>query len=67
MTTGSQVEDVPVIVLTRLSALAQHRFGFPVIAHALPPSTAIDGLLGLDFLRNGVLTIDFRAGQLTME
>jgi predicted aspartyl protease len=64
--TGSAVEVVPVIVLTRLGALGQHRFGFPVIAHALPASSTLDGLLGLDFLRNQALTIDFRAGQITL-
>lgn len=66
MTTGSTIEVVPVIVLTRLSALGQHRFGFPVIAHALPASSALDGLLGLDFLRGLSLTIDFRAGRMTL-
>ena len=65
-TTGSTVEIVPVVILTRLSALGQHRFGFPVIAHALPASSAVDGLLGLDFLRDLVLTIDFRAGEMTL-
>jgi hypothetical protein len=66
MATGSTVEVVPLVVLTRLSALGQHRFGFPVIAHALPADSAVDGLLGLDLLRNHVLTIDFRAGQITL-
>ena len=66
MTTGSKVEVAPLVVLTRLSALGQHRFGFPVIAHALPASSAVDGLLGLDFLRDQLLTIDFRSGQLTL-
>jgi predicted aspartyl protease len=66
MTTGSGVETVPVVVLTRLSALGQHRFGFPVIAHALPASAAVDGLLGLDFLRGHELAIDFRTGWLTL-
>jgi hypothetical protein len=66
MATGSTVAVVPLVILTRLSALGQHRFGFPVIAHALPASTAVDGLLGLDFLRGQVLTIDFRAGQITL-
>jgi hypothetical protein len=66
MTTGSAVEIVPVVVLTRLSALGQHRFGFPVIAHTLPKDSAVDGLLGLDFLRDQVLTIDFRAGRITL-
>src|SRR5437899_368788 len=66
MTTGSTIEIVPLVVLTRFSALGQHRFGFPVIAHALSASSALDGLLGLDFLRDQVLTIDFRAGQITL-
>ena len=32
----------------------------------LPPSAGVDGLLGLDFLRGQNLTIDFRAGQVTV-
>jgi hypothetical protein len=66
MITGSTTEIVPLVVLTRLSALGQHRFGFPVVAHALPSSSAVDGLLGLDFLRGHTLTIDFRAGRITL-
>jgi len=64
--TGSSVEVVPLVLLTRLSALGQHRIGFPVLAHALPTASAVDGLLGLDFLRNQVLTIDFRAGHISL-
>ena len=66
MITGSTTEVVPLIALTRLSALGQHRIGPHVIAHALPTSSAVDGLLGLDFLRGHVLTIDFAAGQITL-
>jgi hypothetical protein len=66
MATGSTIEIVPVIVLTRLTALGQHRFGFPVIAHPLPSSPAVDGLLGLDFFRGQSLTIDFRTGSITL-
>lgn len=66
MTTGSSVQTVPRFVLTRLTALNHHRFGFPVVAHTLPPSASVHGLLGLDFLRDRVLTIDFRAGQITL-
>lgn len=66
MTTGSTIAVVPLVMLTRLSALGQHRFGFPVIAHVLPASSAVDGLLGLDFLRGQALTIDFRAAQITL-
>jgi Aspartyl protease len=66
MTTGSKVEIVPIVVLTRFSALNQHRFGFSIIAHTLPTNSAVDGLLGLDFLRNHVLTIDFPAGRIDL-
>ena len=66
MTTGSTVEVVPLVVLSRLSTLGQHRFGVPVISHALPASSSVDGLLGLDFVRGQGLTLDFRAGLITL-
>jgi hypothetical protein len=66
MTTGSTVETVPLVVLTRLSALGQHRFGVSVIAHPLPVRSGVAGLLGLDFFRGQMLTIDFRAGEVSL-
>lgn len=63
---GNGVELVPRISLNRLSALGSHRLAFPVIAHSLPPVTGVDGLLGLDFLRGTMLTVDFRNGQITL-
>jgi hypothetical protein len=66
MTTGSTVQIVPVFALTRFSALGQRRFIFPVVAHTLPPNSAVDGLLGLDYLRDQILTIDFRSGQIAL-
>jgi len=66
VTTGSGVEFAPRVELQRLAALGQERFGFPVLGHTLPPSAGVDGLLGLDFFRGLLLTIDFRAGQLDL-
>jgi hypothetical protein len=66
MTTGSLVTSVPKVILTRLTALGRHRLGFPVLAYTLPASASVHGLLGLDFLRDEVLTIDFRVGQITL-
>lgn len=66
MTTGSGVEFVARLPLNRLEALGQRRANFPVVAHTLPPTATIDGLLGLDFLRGQRLTIDFRRGQITL-
>lgn len=66
MTTASGVEYVPRIAMDRLEELGQHRRGSQVVAHTLPPSTTVDGLLGLDFFRGTRLTIDFANGRITL-
>lgn len=40
--------------------------GLAVVAHTLPPSATVDGLLGLDFLRERLLTVDFRVGSISL-
>ena len=57
----------PIINIERITALEQERQDFPVLAHNLPPSAPFNGLLGLDFLRGQRLTIDFRAGLVTLD
>ena len=64
--TASGIESVPVVPVRRLTALGQTRTNFDVLAHTLPPSAGIDGLLGLDFLRGQHLSLDFRTGQITL-
>jgi len=66
VTTVSGVVYVPRLALDKIAALGQERISFPVLCHTLPPSAAIDGLLGLDFFRGQTLTIDFRSGQITL-
>ncbi len=66
ITTGSGVEFVPRLLVDRIEALSQVRSHFPVLCHTLPPSVTVDGLLGLDFLRDRRLTVDFRAGRITL-
>jgi len=66
VTTGSGVEYAPRISISQIRALGQGRSDFPVLAHTLPPSASIDGLLGLDFLRGGVVRIDFREGTVSL-
>jgi len=67
VTTGSGVEYVPRIPVKKLSALGIDQKDFPVLCHSLPPSIKIDGLLGLDFLRGHVLTMDFQKGELDLK
>ena len=66
ITTGSGVEFVPRITLSKITALGQDQAGFPVLCHTLPPSATVDGLLGLDFLRGRILTLNFQSGQITL-
>lgn len=67
VTTGSGVETTPRVSVSKISALGCTRDNFPVLAHTLPPSATVDGLLGLDFLRGGRLGLDFRSGIVDFE
>ena len=66
VTTGSGVEFAPNVRLKKIVSLGQERTDFAVLAHTLPPSAGVDGLLGLDFMRDKRLTVDFGAGTLTL-
>lgn len=67
ITTGSGVEFAPEITLTRIEALGHEHSDFPVLCHTLPPSATVDGVLGLDFLRDKRLILDFRSGLITFD
>jgi predicted aspartyl protease len=58
---------VPQLAVERIAVLGHQRAGFTVLAHALPPNLGIGGLVGLDFLRDHRLTIDFRAGVIALD
>jgi predicted aspartyl protease len=65
--TASSAEYVPKVVLKKINVLEHERRNFPALCHALPPSITAIGVLGLDFLRQLRLTIDFRSGLLTID
>ena len=67
VTTGSAIEYVPRVPLTRIAVLGQERSAVSVLAHTLPPSAGVDGLLGLDFFRGQRLCVDFRDGLLELD
>lgn len=67
ITTASEVVDVPVIAVDRISALGQEQRNFQMLCYTLPPSATVDGLLGLDFLRGMRLVVDFREGLITLD
>ena len=67
ITTGSGLIFVPKITIEKLMALGETKANFTVIAHDLPPTASVDGVLGLDFLRGHILNIDFKIGEITFE
>ena len=67
VTTGSGIEFAPRLSISKLEALDLKRENLPVIVHTLPPSASVDGLLGLDFFRGHRLTLEFLAGEITLE
>jgi hypothetical protein len=52
--------------VNKVSALGLEREAFAVLAHTLPPSANVDGLLGLDYLHGLRLTLDFRSGEIDL-
>ena len=67
ITTGSGVIYAPRIRVLRLSALGLEQTELPVLAHTLPPSAGIDGLLGLDFMQGKVLRVDFQRSVVSLD
>ena len=67
MTTGSGIEFVPRILVNKIQALGQEHKHFPVLCHTLPPSSTVDGVLGLDFFRGKRLLLDLSSGVVTVD
>lgn len=66
ISTASGIEFCPRVVLSKFECLDRQVLDFPVLGHALPEGTAVDGLLGLDFLHGTRLTLDFKSGILSL-
>ena len=54
-------------IVAQVSDLGVERERLAMLAHDLPASAPINGLLGLDFFRGRRLTIDFRAGAVELD
>jgi aspartyl protease family protein len=48
--TGGGIIEAPVVAVTWFSCLGQRVENFSIVAHTLPATTFVDGLLGMDFL-----------------
>jgi predicted aspartyl protease len=66
MTTGSGVEYAALVDIDAMTALGATKEKLPVLAHSLPPSARVDGLLGVDFFSNRRLIIGFDRGEIEL-
>lgn len=67
ITTASSRERVPLIEVESLKIGDIQANDVDIILHDIPPQSRIDGLLGLSFLKNFKVTIDFPKGILEIE
>lgn len=65
--TASGVEKSPLITLNSLSVLQKNAKDVKTIVHDLPPKSYVDGLLGLSFLRNFEIRLNFKKGVLEID
>lgn len=66
ITTASGVERAPLVNLISFRALGVEVHGLEAIIHDLPAISRVDGLLGLNFLKNFKVILDFRQGLLEL-
>lgn len=67
LTTVSGEETAPMVKVESISVLGKQVKNVEVICHDLPASGRVDGLLGLSFLQNFKLVLDFKKGILVLE
>lgn len=66
ITTGSGIEYCPKLNLLRVEALGKSVSSLEVLCHTLPPTSRVDGLLGLNFLRHFNVALNFKQGYITI-
>lgn len=65
--TASGVESVPLVNLKSIRLLDKKINNIDIVIHDLPPKSYVDGLLGLSFLRNFNMHINFKEGYFELE
>ncbi len=62
--TGTQVENIPVIEVKKITAIGQPVENIDVLCHDLPQELRVDGVLGLNFLSKFNINISFARGSI---
>ncbi|MBI4225732.1 retroviral-like aspartic protease family protein [Candidatus Roizmanbacteria bacterium] len=66
-TTASSVENVPLTTIPKITVLNKTARNVFCIIKDLPSDAGVDGLLGLSYLRNFNLYLNFKRGNLRIE
>ncbi|MEK7550873.1 MAG: retropepsin-like aspartic protease [Patescibacteria group bacterium] len=65
-TTASSVETATIITIPKISVLGQEVKNVKAIVKDLPEGSGVDGLLGLSYIKNFNVEINFKTGELTL-
>lgn len=65
-TTATTVESAPLSTIPKVTVLEKSVKNVACLIKDLPPESGVDGLLGLSFLRNFKLSLDFKKGVLQL-
>ena len=65
--TGTQVENIPVIEVTKITAIGQPVENIDVLCYDLPQELRVAGVLGLDFISKFNINISFAKGIIDIE
>ncbi|MBI4357796.1 MAG: retroviral-like aspartic protease family protein [Candidatus Omnitrophica bacterium] len=64
ITTGSGTVYCPIVTIPEFTAFGSKVKNLEVFCHTLPPESPVDGLLGLNFLKQFDLRLNFKKGFL---
>lgn len=67
MITASGIEKVPIVYLEKVNVAGKEIENIKTIVHDLPAKSYVDGLLGLSFLKNFDVHLNFKEGFLEIE
>lgn len=66
-TTATTVESAPITTIPKVTVLDKRATNVSCLIKDLPPEANVDGLLGLSFLQNFHLSLNFQKGILKLD
>ena len=67
MFTASKLEKVPIVTIPKITVISKTAKNVKAMIMDLPKGARVDGLLGLSYLKNFKLTVDFKKGEIRLD